>query len=129
MRTNSDLLLKSPRRAWSAPLTIVLAALMSPASAAPGWSPNSLVKDIQFGPSTVYVQLDPATVGNQNACTYAGGWYIIYNGTVSLNFFEQAKITAALAARTSGKLVKIYSGNCNTLASYNEITYIQIIQD
>jgi len=94
---------------------------------AAGWTPYSVIKEIQFGNSSIYVMLDTAYVSNINSCANWGGWFALYNGTFNLNSFDLAKSSAALAARMSDKLVKIYSASCN--AGYNNLDAIQIKGD
>jgi hypothetical protein len=102
------------RRMFYAVLTL-LASLPQNAFAVPGWTPCARIEQVQLNIGALYIQLDPVVATSTlNNCSYFGGRFVLASGTTTMNAYEMAQYTTALAASTAGKLVSIYSGGCGT---------------
>ena len=104
---------------------LVFSVSYAPITSASGWTPYSYIKEIQFTPTSIYITLDPNVVTNINGCTNWGGLFQIINGTTTLNDFEEAYVSAALAAKMGNKRVSILSSGC-TSVDVNKLDHIQI---
>ena len=101
--------------------SVVLMLLSTPVNAASsGWV---TIKDVQFSANIIYVQLD--STFNPNSCNNFAGWFLLSNGTTSLDSFENAMVSAALSAKATGSQVNIYTAGCST-SNYNTLDGITV---